>query len=223
MGQTELSSISTLTLPASHQFEGGQSSQQQQQHNQPLPQLQPQQETRVDSSSEEEAASSSSSSAMSDIKTQNQVEYASIVVSPQEENALPENDTPSKEVETAELPVEADYVTMNSAISAVTPEPVVTPEVSGRSISPEPLSDEDLSLGESVVLGDGILNNLRCDLTENLNHEADNQVVLALCSSRPLNLVNNSFVVDETENHHAPSSGEDTTINIEMDTTASVI
>ena len=133
------------------------------------------------------------------------VVYASILVS-----------SDPKEVE---LPVEAEYVTVSTV-------PTEFPAAAGDQDPLELQSDENESLGESVILNDGLLNTLSQDWTED-----DVNTSVALCSNRPLTLVNHAFVVEsrpqEGEEEEAaapeadPSNGA--TINIDMDTTTSVI
>ena len=142
------------------------------------------------------SSSEEEESTTTSLKLSDEVEYTSIVI---------QEVTPAA----VELPVETEYVTVASALSEESPK-------EGQE------EEEDLSLGESVVLGDGILNNLSCDLTENLNS------VVALSSNR--HLVNNSYVVESTngaDNELSTSISQEQnnehTINIEMDTTASVI
>ena len=141
------------------------------------------------------SSSEEEESTTTSLKLSDEVEYTSIVI---------QEVTPA-----VELPVETEYVTVASALSD-------NSQKEGQE------EEEDLSLGESVVLGDGILNNLSCDLTENLNS------VVALSSNR--HLVNNSFVIESTngaDNELSTSISQEQnnehTINIEMDTTASVI
>ena len=141
------------------------------------------------------SSSEEEESTTTSLKLSDEVEYTSIVI---------QEVTPA-----VELPVETEHVTVASALSEESPK-------EGQE------EEEDLSLGESVVLGDGILNNLSCDLTENLNS------VVALSSNR--HLVNNSYVVESTNgaNNELSTSisqeqNNEHTINIEMDTTASVI
>lgn len=212
--QTELSSVSTLTI-SNHQHHHDSLRPLAPQHNQ-LPQLQ----LQTQSTNSELSSSSMEAAATAPVKpSEEEVEYTSIMIQTSPPSDVRRADVVATPVTAeSELPVETEYVTVASALSEPPPAEVAAAGVHS--------DGEDLSLGESVVLGDGILNNLSCDLTENLNTDRS---VVALCSSRPLNLVNNSFVVDTTadrgdaiESQPEPTDGE-RIINIEMDTTASVI